>query len=81
MALRGLIDEAYGLPRSGERLICSSCPAATSKDYRLFDVVATYPVGTSKQQIQLMLRQLLTERFGLVAHFEQKDTLVSRPRN
>ncbi len=41
-----------------------------------YDVQATYPAGTSKSQIQLMLQRLLTERFNLRTHWEVRDSPV-----
>lgn len=39
-----------------------------------YDLVATMPAGTSKEQLQLMLRNLLADRFGLKAHMETRNT-------
>ena len=38
----------------------------------LFDLTATLPPNTSNQQFQVMLRNLLTERFHLILHHETK---------
>lgn len=42
----------------------------------LYTVNATMPPGTSKEQLQLMLRNLLAERFRLKTHFIKKDFAV-----
>lgn len=38
-----------------------------------FDVDATLPANTTKEQFRLMLQQLLSERFGLALHRETRD--------
>ncbi len=37
-----------------------------------YDIAAKIPAGASQQQVSMMLRSLLSERFGLVAHSEKK---------
>jgi uncharacterized protein (TIGR03435 family) len=66
VSLRQLIFRAYGV--SGYSL---SGPAWLGDDK--FDISAKQPGGASRDQMQAMLRSLLAERFGLVAHFEQKS--------
>jgi len=41
-----------------------------------YDVSATMPADTTKEQLQLMLRDLLTRRFGISVHRETRDTKV-----
>jgi uncharacterized protein (TIGR03435 family) len=41
-----------------------------------YDVQATYPAGSSKSQIQLMLQRLLAERFNLRTHWGTRDSPV-----
>ncbi len=41
-----------------------------------FDIVATMPAGSTKEQVPLMLKVLLAERFKLVAHQDTKETNV-----
>ena len=36
------------------------------------NIQATYPAGAGREQVPEMLRSLLAERFGLVAHFESR---------
>ncbi len=43
---------------------------------REYAVIATMPRDTTFQQFQLMLRNLLSERFGLVFHHQTKDLIV-----
>jgi uncharacterized protein (TIGR03435 family) len=38
-----------------------------------FDIVAKSEKGGDDDRLRLMLRRLLADRFGLVAHFEQKE--------
>ena len=39
----------------------------------VYDVAAKVPVRATKEQVQIMLRQLLVERFGLVVHREARQ--------
>jgi uncharacterized protein (TIGR03435 family) len=41
-----------------------------------FDIVATFPVDTPKDQIPAMLKALLTDRFKLAAHMETREHSV-----
>lgn len=41
-----------------------------------FDISATLPEGTGKDQFRLMKKALLEERFGLKAHLEARETQV-----
>jgi uncharacterized protein (TIGR03435 family) len=41
-----------------------------------FDIVARVPDGATKEQFRVMLRNLLTERFKLVLHYEKKEMQV-----
>jgi uncharacterized protein (TIGR03435 family) len=43
---------------------------------KFYDVTATFPRNTTKEQLYLMLQGLLANRFGLVAHGETRDTPV-----
>jgi hypothetical protein len=45
-------------------------------DERLFDVRATLPPGTTREQVPAMLQALLQERFGLVSHIETRNVAV-----
>jgi uncharacterized protein (TIGR03435 family) len=38
-----------------------------------FDIVAKVPAGATRQQLNLMLRNLLAERFGLEVHHESRE--------
>jgi uncharacterized protein (TIGR03435 family) len=42
-------------------------------DSERYDVVATIPEGTTKEEISVMLQHLLTERFSMTLHSETKD--------
>ena len=67
LTVRGLIREAYGLkvypPSRGPD------PLSTDR----YDVIATAPPETSKEQGMVMLQALLADRFKLVVHRETKD--------
>ena len=43
-----------------------------------YDVVATFPPGTTKEQFRTMLQNLLAERFNLSLHHENRDFPVYR---
>ena len=45
-------------------------------DSQKYDIIARAPAGTSKDQIRLMLQQLLIERFKLTFHREKRDLTV-----
>ena len=40
-----------------------------------FDIVATLPKGTTKEQVPMMWQNLLIDRFGLRAHHESRETM------
>ena len=42
-------------------------------DSESFNIAATVPEGATKEQVQEMWRNLLIERFGMVAHVEKRD--------
>ncbi len=64
--LTNLITIAYGIPRY--RL---SAPDWLGE--ARFDLVAKLPDGATREQFQLMLQNLLRERFHLALHHEQKE--------
>ena len=41
-----------------------------------FDITATLPAGATEEQVPQMLRALLAERFGLVAHREKREAPI-----
>jgi uncharacterized protein (TIGR03435 family) len=47
--------------------------SAAPLDRNRFDLTARLPVGTTKEQFRLMLRNLLAERFGLKIHIESRE--------
>ena len=65
MSVVALVSEAWDM--SALRI---SGPAWTGED--TFEIVATMAPGTTKEQYRVMLRNLLTERFGLVIHREPR---------
>jgi uncharacterized protein (TIGR03435 family) len=42
-------------------------------DSERYEIVAKVPAGVTKEQVRLMMRSLLAERFHLVIHHEQKE--------
>jgi uncharacterized protein (TIGR03435 family) len=49
----------------------------TPQDAPRFDIVAKVPPGATKQQLAVMLQNLLADRFGLKVHHESKQLLVN----
>jgi uncharacterized protein (TIGR03435 family) len=51
-------------------------PAWVTNQRTFYDVSATMPAGTTKEQLPLMLQGLLGDRFKLSSHWETRDTQV-----
>jgi uncharacterized protein (TIGR03435 family) len=69
--LRDLLTTAYGVPTylvSGPAWLVDVIYAQTDT----FDVSATMPADTTKEQLAIMLQNALTERFNLKVHREDK---------
>jgi uncharacterized protein (TIGR03435 family) len=67
--LHKLLWIAYGLPQY----------QVTGPDWLMterYDIVAKVPPGTTKEQANVMLQNLLKERFRLVTHYESKEFTV-----
>jgi uncharacterized protein (TIGR03435 family) len=45
-------------------------------DMERFDIVAKVPPGTTKEQVRVMLQNLLADRFGMKLHHESKESPV-----
>ena len=69
LTLKGLLMEAY--KKKYDQI---SGPAWL--DSERYEIIAKYPEGTKIEDVRLMLRNLLTERFGLQVHFYSKETPV-----
>jgi uncharacterized protein (TIGR03435 family) len=67
--LKSLLQDAYGVPQ--DRI---SGPSWL--DSELFAITAKAPPGTTKEQSNVMLQNLLTERFKLLLHRESKELPV-----
>lgn len=65
-SLANLITLAYDIPHY--RL-----SAAPELNLVMFNIVATMPVDTTKEQFKAMLQNLLAERFGLKVHWERRQ--------
>jgi len=65
-SLRMLIVQAYGI-------VGYQLTAPDWLDSERFNISAKMPDGTPKEQMQLMLQNLLTERFKLAVHRDQKE--------
>jgi uncharacterized protein (TIGR03435 family) len=66
VALKNVIMTAYGLKRY-------QVQTPAWMDTERYDITAKIPKGTTKEEFQAMLQNLLAERFKLVAHREKKD--------
>jgi len=64
-----MVSQAYGF---------KSYAFPTSGDYNsvMYDVEAKAPEGATPDQVKLMLRNLLAERFKMASHFEKKEMTV-----
>jgi uncharacterized protein (TIGR03435 family) len=69
MPLNFLILTAYGLQNRDQ----IAGPAWMSEADRFFTVTATMPPDTTPEQLQLMLQNLLAERFHLAVHHETRS--------
>jgi uncharacterized protein (TIGR03435 family) len=69
--LSGLIEDAYDIPYY--RLSATNRLPETR-----FHLIATIPSGTSKEQFQRMMQNLLAERFKLEVHRESRETQMFR---
>jgi len=68
--IRDLMVDAYGVQRSQ----ISGGP--NWLDSERFDIVAKVPEGAAKEQVRVMLQNLLAERFKLTLHRESKELPV-----
>jgi uncharacterized protein (TIGR03435 family) len=68
MSLGALIVRAYGIRE--DQLIAPEW--VTNGNQYGYTIAATIPAGTSREQFQLMLQDLLAERFHLVLHHQTK---------
>jgi uncharacterized protein (TIGR03435 family) len=74
--MRNILWMAFGV--AGDEIIglgsASESVSANSPDPNRYTIDATYPEGTTKAQISLMYESLLVDRFGLVYHWEKRET-------
>jgi len=69
-ALHMLILLAFDIPRNPLSQIDWPAWLRPNRDEKLFDIQATMPAASTRQQLPAMLRTLLSERFHLVTHTE-----------
>ena len=69
ITLQQLVARAYGL-----RNYQVVWPIGLDRD--VYEIVATIPEGATQKQIPEMLQALLAQRFGLVTHWESRETPV-----
>jgi len=69
LSMKNLLMTAYGLPINQ----VSGPPWIDSERY---DITAKVPPGATKEQVNVMLQNLLADRFKLVVHLETKDLPV-----
>jgi uncharacterized protein (TIGR03435 family) len=58
------------------RLMPYQLPSTDTGERALYEISAKVPPGTTVDQFNLMLRNLLVERFKLIYHYEKKETQV-----
>lgn len=69
VAVLNLLTRAYGV----QNFQLQGLPDwANNVNSDRYDIVATVPPGATPEQVNVMFQNLLTERFGLVAHHETK---------
>ncbi len=68
--IRDLIMDAYGVKRN------QVFGGPNWLDSERFDIVAKVPAGATKEQVKVMLQNLLAERFKLTLHRESKELPV-----
>ncbi len=66
-SLRQLLTQAFNI--KDDRLL-----GPRWLDDDKFDIVAKAPAGSTREQVNLMLQNLLVERFGLVFHWEDRES-------
>jgi uncharacterized protein (TIGR03435 family) len=71
-SVREYIESAFGIPTGRDYLL--SGPGWLDDDK--FDINATLPAETTREQLRRMLQTLLAERFGLKTHYESKPFKV-----
>jgi uncharacterized protein (TIGR03435 family) len=69
MSVRNLVMNAYGL-----RMY--QIPEDMPGGFTMYDISASVPEGATRDQVKLMLRNLLAERFGLQCHHEKKEMQI-----
>ena len=67
ISIMNLLGRAYG-PHASWQIV-----GPNWLDLERFDVIAKIPAGTTKEQFQVMMRNLLAERFGLKLHHETRE--------
>jgi len=67
-SLRDCIAFAYGIPTGRDYLLSGPGWLETEN----FNITATFNEGTPREQVRLMLRTLLAERFHLAMHTDEK---------
>jgi uncharacterized protein (TIGR03435 family) len=70
VTIKEILAQAYALKR--DRISGSDW-----LDIRTYDVDANVPPGTTPEQFQTMLQNLLADRFHLSVHWEKKPSLIS----
>src|SRR6185312_5645343 len=68
VSLREIVFYAFGVAWGRDY----SVVAPAWLDSEKFDIIATFPKGTSREGVRTMMQALLVERFGLEAHRENR---------
>src|SRR5665213_804354 len=70
-SLQNLLIRAYGVQT--DQISAPDWVKDSSDDRTVYTVTAAVPPGTSKEQFNVMLQNLLAERFHLTLHHESKE--------
>ena len=70
--MMALITRAWGM--KDIQIVGPSWLSPSPMDSVFFDIAAKIPAGATKEQVQVMLQNLLIERFHLKAHHDSKET-------
>jgi len=76
VTLLQVLRRAYGITNDFQILGGPGWFTELSLDSPRFDIIANVPPGTSKEQFNVMLQNLLAERFALKLHHETKELPV-----
>jgi uncharacterized protein (TIGR03435 family) len=69
----GFVAQVFDLPRISQASIIKEKMGYPDSP---FDISATVPAGTTKEEVKIMIRTMLEERFGMKWHLETQERTV-----